>query len=81
MRFGVGIDRAADFGYPELHAPVGELGEDVLHLAGRAESSLWLTNNDAGPAAIWVRELGNESSRFGASGPGDRSGDVGVMDN
>jgi hypothetical protein len=31
-RFGIGVDGTTDFGYPELHAPVGELGEDVLHL-------------------------------------------------
>ena len=81
MRLGLGIDRATDFGYPQLHAPMGELGEDVLHLTGRAEGSLGFTNDDAGPAAIRVGELGNEAGRFGASGPGDRTGDVGVVDN
>ncbi len=33
MRFGLGIDGTADFGHPELDAPVRELRQDVLHLA------------------------------------------------
>ena len=57
VRLGVGIDRATDFGHPQLHAPVGQLGEDVLHLTGGAEGSLWFADDDAGPAAIRVGEL------------------------
>ena len=79
MRLGIGIDRATDFGHPQLHAPMGELRKDVLHLTGRAEGSLGFTNDDAGPAAIRVGELGNEGGRFGASVPGDRTRDVGVV--
>ncbi len=33
MCFGLGIDGTADFGHPELDAPVCELRQDVLHLA------------------------------------------------
>ena len=81
MRLGIGIDRTPDLGHPELDAPVGELGEDVLHLTGRTEGPLGFTNDDSGPAAIRVGELGNKASGLGAPGPGDRTRDVGVVDN
>ena len=80
MRFGVGVDRAAYLGYPQLHAPVSQLGEDVLDLTGGAEGSLWFADDDAGPAAIGIGELGDEPSRLGAPGPGDGPRDVGVVD-
>jgi hypothetical protein len=69
--FRVGVDRAAYLGYPQLHAPMSQLGEDVLDLTGRAESPLWFADDDAGPAPIGIGELGDEPGRFGAPEPRD----------
>jgi hypothetical protein len=63
--FGVGIDRAADFGNPQLHAVVGEHG----HGQAAVERPLWLAGHHRVKPAAGVGEAGKQLRGPGTARP------------